>query len=90
MAAELRGARLERHPGAQAGLLEEHRQGPPGEGRLGVAVAGPELGLEVGGEVEEPLDLGARQVGDAEQIASSQGARASTSAWRSCRADGSD
>jgi hypothetical protein len=75
MAAELGGARLERHPGPQAGFLEEHRHGPPGQRRSSMAATGPELSLQLGSAIEEPLDLRPRQVRDAQQIATTQRAR---------------
>ena len=85
VAAELGRARLERHPGAQAGLLEEHRQRPPGEPGVVMAAIGPELRLELGREVEAAPSTSERdRSATLEQIASSQELAVDIACWRSC------
>ena len=67
-AAELGHPGLERHAGSQARLLEQHRQRSAGlQGQL-VPAACPELGLQQGRCLEDPIDLGRRQIRRAEQI----------------------
>jgi hypothetical protein len=63
VAAELDDAGLERDPGAGGGLLEQQRDGAPGE-RPG----GERVGLELDGAVEQPLDLGAGELGTADDV----------------------
>ena len=73
--AELGHPRLEAHPGPEAGLLEEHRQRPPGKARDGMAAGGPELSLDLRGCLVDAKDLRGRQVRHAEQVAAAQGRR---------------
>jgi hypothetical protein len=64
VAAQLERARLERHARARRRLHEDHRQRPPGERPLAVLAAAHALG-----EREQRVELGARQVGDGEEVA---------------------
>src|SRR5581483_4043166 len=65
-AAELHHLDLERDPGPQARLLEDHGERSPREER--VRLSSPELALEARGDREHGVDLGARQIGDAEEV----------------------
>ena len=69
--AKLVHAGLERHACPEAGLLEQHREGPPRERRPGrrcVSPAGPIRGLQVRCPVEQPSDLIRREIGNGEQV----------------------
>jgi hypothetical protein len=83
-AAELDHPDLEGDPRAQARLLEDHGEGPAEEERS--RPAGPQLRLQPAGEREDGLDLGRRQVGDAEQVALLAVMRGAPS--RGCRTPG--
>ena len=54
VSAQLVHARLERHARPEARLLEQHRQRPPDERRVGVAAIGEVLRLQLRSEVEDP------------------------------------
>jgi hypothetical protein len=67
VAAELRHPDLERDARARRGLLEDHRERAAGEE---VVLLAPRLALlEVVGDVEHGLELGAAPVGDAGEAA---------------------
>ena len=70
MAAELGHPGLERDPCPEARLLEQHRERAPLQRRVRVPALGQVLRLEIRGAGEQPLDLGCRQVGGADEIAS--------------------
>jgi hypothetical protein len=67
LAAELRHADLEGHAGAQARLLEDHRQRLAGE--QGGALAGLEVALELRRQLQDLVDLGAAEPGEGEEVA---------------------
>ena len=73
--AELVHARLECHPGAEAGLLEQQRERSPDERRVGVTARREELLLELRRALEGPQYLIAAKVGDGEQVAAAKGRR---------------
>ena len=71
VAAELVHPGLERHPRPEARLLEQHRQRPARERRLGVPAVAPELGLEARGAPRSNTRDGPRhaeQIGERQQI----------------------
>ncbi len=80
LGAELLDADLEAHPGARAGLHEDHRHGPPGE--HGVRLTPFLQGLDLCGEVEQPLHGGRRQVVDGEEAAAAEAQLGDTGADR--------
>ena len=65
-AAQVGHGRLEAHAGPQRLLLEEHGHHPPRQ--QGLAEAAGELGLQVFGDGEDPLDFRRRQVGHRQQV----------------------
>src|SRR5215475_14466298 len=65
-ASELNHAHLERHPRAEGWLLEDEREGPAAEGCDPLARLHP--GLELGGELEEPVDVILRQILDRQEV----------------------
>ena len=69
MPTKLGHARLKGDPRAQAGLLEEHRQGPSSQRRDGMTTRRTEFGLESCGRLEQMNDLRRRQVRHAQQVA---------------------
>src|SRR5262249_6442176 len=66
-ATELHHADLERDPGAETRLLEDHRERPAEEERM--RLPGAQIRLQASGESKNVLDLGRVQVGDAEKVA---------------------
>src|SRR5262249_12724162 len=65
--AELHHADLERHPGPETRLLEDHREGAPREQRVRPMRA--QIGLQPACELEDRLDLRGGEIRDAEEIA---------------------
>ena len=78
VAAQLGHAGLEAHPGAQARLLEEHRQRPTRERRPRVSPARPKLRLQPSRGLKDPPDFCRRKVSDAQQIPSDERRRGSS------------
>ena len=72
MSAELVHAGLERHAGAEAGALEEHRERPPGEWRRRVSAERAVLRLERLRAIKDPNDLVSRQIRNGQQVAAAQ------------------
>ena len=68
--AELLDADLEAHARARAGLHEDHGHGAAGE--HGVDLAAYLCGLQLGGEVEQRLDLNGREVVDGQEAAAGE------------------
>ncbi len=69
VAAELVHSRFERDAGPQARALEEHRDRPPGQRRRGMPPRGAILGLQLRRPIEDPQNLGRREVRNGEKIA---------------------
>src|SRR5262249_2086913 len=63
---QLNHADLERHARAQARLLEDHGERAAGE--EGVRAARAEIGLQPRRQLEDGLDLGRLEIGDAQEI----------------------
>ena len=72
VAAQLGHARLERDPGPERRLLEQHRERPPLEERPGMAARGAVLRLELHGPREHGTDLRRGQVRRADEIPPTQ------------------